>query len=146
MPARTAQAIWNGSLTEGTGTLTTATGALNGPYDWRSRAEDGTHTNPEELIAAAHAGCFNMAFSHILGGAGFTPTRLETKAVVHLEKTDGGFAITKIDLHTQGEVPGLDQAAFLEHATAAKTGCPVSKALAGTEITLEATLVETATA
>ena len=105
------------------------------------RFEEGAGTNPEELIAAAHAGCFSMAFSNGLAKAGFTPTRVDTTANVTLEKTDAGFGITKIQLTTEAEVPGIDQAAFDEQAQAAKAGCPVSKALAAVDITLDAKLV-----
>lgn len=140
MPSRTADAVWNGSLPDGKGELTSGSGALDGPYDWRSRAADGPSTNPEELIAAAHAGCYSMALSHILGGAGFAPTRIRTTANVLFEKQGEGFAITKIALRTEAQVPGIDDAAFQQHAKAAKDGCPVSKALSATPITLDATL------
>ncbi|MBS1704479.1 MAG: OsmC family protein [Armatimonadetes bacterium] len=144
MPARKSKAVWNGSLTEGKGQIDLASGAYSGPYDWRSRAEDGTSTNPEELIAAAHAGCFNMALSAMLGKEGHTPNRLSTTATVHFEKQDAGFAITKIDLETEGDVPGLDEAGFTKFAEMAKTGCPVSKALASVPITLTTKFAATA--
>ena len=140
MPVHTAEAEWHGSLIDGNGNLRTGSGALNAPYDWRSRSADGTNTNPEELIGAAHAGCFSMAFSHQLAQAGHAPTRVHTTARVHLEKQESGFAITRIELTTEGEVPGISPEQFQELANAAKTGCPVSKALAGTEIHLTATL------
>jgi osmotically inducible protein OsmC len=106
--------------------------------------EEGPGTNPEELIGAAHAGCFSMAFSATLEKAGFPPKRVHTKAAVHFDKVEGGFAITHIDLETEGDVPGIDNAKFQELAEAAKKGCPVSKALAGTAISLKAKLVSAA--
>jgi lipoyl-dependent peroxiredoxin len=141
MPTRTAEAQWNGSLTEGKGQIKLGSGAFEGPYDWRSRSEDGPNTNPEELIGAAHAGCFSMAFSHQLAQAGHTASRIHTVARVHLEKGEGGFTIPRIELETEGEVPGISADQFQQLAEAAKTGCPVSKALAGTKITLKATLL-----
>ncbi len=116
-------------------------GAYEGPYSFKSRFEEGTGTNPEELIGAALAGCFSMALSAGLGRAGFTPTRVQTTASVHLAKGESGFRINRIDLVTEAEVPGIDDAAFQEQADAAKKGCPVSQALAGTDITLDAKLV-----
>ena len=113
-------------------------------FSFKSRMEEGTGTNPEELIGAAHAGCFSMAFSATLEKAGFTPKRVHTKASVRFDKVEGGFAITGIELTTEAEVPGIEQAKFQELAEAAKKGCPVSKALAGTNITLKATLVSAA--
>ena len=141
MPTRTADAEWTGSLTEGKGQLKGQSGALDAPYDWRSRSADGPNTNPEELIAAAHAGCFSMALSHILGQAGLTPTRIHTTAKVAFEKQADGFAITHTDLTTEAQVPNLDDAGFQKHAQAAKDGCPVSKALSATPITLTARLL-----
>jgi len=141
MPVRKAEAQWNGTLLEGNGRMKMATGAYDGPFSFKSRMENGEGTNPEELIAAAHAGCFSMAFSAGLGKAGFTPKRIHTTASVHFDKVDGGFAITGIDLDTEAEVPGIDEAEFQELAEAAKQGCPVSKALAGTTINLKARLV-----
>ncbi len=138
---RTSKAQWNGSLKDGNGTVALGSGAFEGQYSFASRFENGTGTNPEELIAAAHAGCFSMAFSLILSKAGHTPTRVSSEAKVHLEKVGEGFTITKIDLVTEGVVPGIDQATFLEHAEAAKKGCPVSRALSAVEITLDAKLV-----
>jgi osmotically inducible protein OsmC len=133
MPKRTANARWNGSLTEGDGTMRMASGAYEGPYSFQSRFEEGDGTNPEELIAAAHAGCFSMALSGELGRAGHDPESVETEAVVHLEKTDGGFAIKRIELNTRARVPGIDEDAFQRAAQAAKEGCPVSQALAAVE-------------
>lgn len=141
MPVRTATAEWKGALADGTGQLKSESGAVNTAYNWRSRAESGDTTNPEELIAAAHAGCFSMALSAGLGKAGHTPTRISTTARVHFEKQDAGFAITNIELSTEAVVPGLSDAAFQEAAEAAKKGCPVSKALAATPITLKAKLL-----
>ncbi|MBW3610742.1 MAG: OsmC family protein [Actinobacteria bacterium] len=140
MPARQADAEWHGSLKEGEGTMRLGQGAYEGAYSFRSRFEEGTGTNPEELIAAAHAGCFSMFLSDLLAEAGHEAERVHTTAEVHLGQVDGAPAITGIDLRTEGTVPGLDQAAFVEHAEAAKAGCPVSKALAAVDITLEARL------
>ncbi|HTV01594.1 MAG TPA: OsmC family protein [Luteitalea sp.] len=138
---RTSKAQWNGSLKDGKGTVSLGSGAYDGQYSFSSRFESGTGTNPEELIAAAHAGCFSMALSAGLGKSGFTPTRISSEAKVHLEKVGEGFGITKIDLITEAEVPGIDEATFLEHAEGAKKGCPVSKALSAVEIVLTAKLV-----
>lgn len=138
---RTSKAQWNGSLKDGKGTVALGSGAYEGQYSFSSRFESGVGTNPEELIAAAHAGCFSMAFSAQLGKAGFTPTRISTDAKIHLEKVGEGFSITKIDLVTEGEVPGIDEAQFQEIADGAKKGCPVSRALSAVEITLSAKLV-----
>jgi lipoyl-dependent peroxiredoxin len=141
MATRTADAEWQGDLFNGNGTMKFGSGAFEGQYSFKSRFEDGTGANPEELIAAAHAGCFSMAFSAGLAAAGFTPTRVHTTAKVSIEKVGEGFAITKSALVTEAEVPGIDQATFDQQAAAAKSGCPVSKALAGVEITLDAKLV-----
>ena len=116
-------------------------GAYEGAYSFVSRFESGPGTSPEELIGAAHAGCFSMALSNNLSTAGFPPTLVETTATVHLEKTDAGQTITRIDLVTRGDVPGIDEAEFVKHAEATKLACPVSRALAAvSEITLTATL------
>ncbi len=142
MPTRSANAQWNGGLQDGNGTMKMASGAYEGPYSFKSRFEEGDGTNPEELIAAAHAGCFSMAFSAALDKEGFNPESVKTSAKVHLTKQDAGFAITKIDLVTEGKVPNIDEAKFKEIAEAAKGGCPVSKALGGvSEITVDAKLV-----
>ncbi len=141
MPYRTAQAEWSGNLTEGKGHITVQSKTLDAPYDFRARTADGKGTNPEELIGAAHAGCFTMQLSAILGGAGFTATRLHTTAKVHLEKDGPGFAIPLIELSLEGSVPGMDAAAFQKCAETAKASCPVSKALAGAKITLDCKLV-----
>ena len=141
MPTRKAEAEWSGDLKDGHGTMELGSGAFKGSYSFRSRMEDGAGTNPEELLGAAHAGCFSMQLSAMLAAAGHPPTRLHTTALVHFGPSGGGFAITGIDLTTEAEVPGLDRAAFLEQAEAAKLNCPVSKALAATPITLKATLL-----
>lgn len=141
MPVRSSSAVWNGNLLQGSGTMKLGSGAYEGAYSFPSRFESGKGTNPEELIAAAHAGCYSMALSFILGNAGFSATRVATTANVHLEKVGEGFSITKIELVTEAEIPGIDNATFQTHAEAAKKGCPVSKALAATEITLSAKLV-----
>lgn len=141
MAYRTADAEWKGNLTEGKGHIKVQSGTLDAPYDFRARTADGKGTNPEELIGAAHAGCFTMQLSALLGKEGFSATRLHTTAKVHLEKDGAGFAIPKIELETEGTVPGLDAAGFQKHAETAKVSCPVSKALAGTTITLVAKLV-----
>ncbi len=142
MPVRTAQAVWNGSLLEGKGRLSLGSKAFEGPYDWKARSGDGAGTTPEELLGAAHAGCFSMALSHQLAQAGHPPTRVQTTAKVSFEKQPEGFAITQIALQTEAQVPGIDDAAFQKFAQGAKEGCPVSKALAATKITLEAKLVK----
>ncbi|HET6568569.1 MAG TPA: OsmC family protein [Rhodothermales bacterium] len=141
MPVRTANAEWKGDLQKGTGHMSFGNGAFDGQYSFSSRFENGTGTNPEELIAAAHAGCFSMALSNGLAKAGHTPTRVQTTASVHLDKQDGGFGITRIDLDCEAEVPGMDDQAFQAQAQDAKAGCPVSKLLKGAEITLNAHLV-----
>ena len=140
MPTRNAEAVWEGDLKSGRGTVKLGSGAYQGAYSYQSRFESGTGTNPEELIAAAHAGCFSMALSHALAQAGHPPKRVRTTAKVHLEKAADGFAIPRIDLVTEADVPGLDEAAFKQQAEQAKKGCPVSKVLAGAEITLDARL------
>lgn len=141
MPERIAQATWEGSLREGRGTMKIGDGFFEGPFSFASRFEEGAGTNPEELIGAAHAGCFSMAFSADLGRAGFTPKRVSTKATVYLGKVDGKSRITKIHLDMEAEVSGIDQETFMKIAESAKVGCPVSNALTGVEITLSARLV-----
>lgn len=141
---RKATAIWNGTGKEGSGKLSTTSGVLDEtPYSFAARflSEDGrAGTNPEELIAAAHAGCFNMALSFQLGGAGFTPDQLETHAIVSMENIDGHFKITGISLELTASIPGIDEAKFLEIAGNAKKSCPVSQALASVDISLNAHL------
>jgi osmotically inducible protein OsmC len=137
---RKAKARWQGDLQKGKGTISTDSGVLSETqYSFATRFEDGKGTNPEELIAAAHAGCYSMALSMILGKAGFTPKSIDTSAAVSLDKVDGGFAITAVHLVVTAAVPGADDAAFAEAADAAKDGCPVSKVLKA-KITLDAKL------
>jgi lipoyl-dependent peroxiredoxin len=143
MPTRTANARWNGSLQEGEGTMRMASGSYEGPYSFQSRFEEGDGTNPEELIAAAHAGCFSMALSAELGRAGHDPQSVETAATVHLDKQEEGFAIKRIELSTRARVPGISEDEFQQVAEGAKKGCPVSQALAAVEsIELDAQLVQ----
>jgi osmotically inducible protein OsmC len=141
MVARSAEAEWKGSLTGGSGTMRLGSGAFEGAYSFKTRFENEPGTNPEELIAAAHAGCFSMALSLVLGQAGFEPRRIHTTAKAHIEKAGEGFKITHIDLDTEADVPNIEERQFQEQAEAAKRGCPVSQALAGTNITLNARLV-----
>lgn len=137
---RSASAVWTGDLKSGEGRVSTQSGVLSEQtYGFKTRFEDGPGTNPEELIGAAHAGCFAMALSKELGDAGLTAERLAAKADVTLDQVESGFAITRIDLTLRAKVPGADQAAFDKAAQAAKAGCPVSK-LFNAEITLDATL------
>ena len=140
MPVRSAQARWEGSLKDGAGTMKLASGAYEGKYSFGSRFDENPGANPEEMIAAAHAGCFSMALSAGLGKSGFSPQSVETKAKVHLTKDDAGFSISRIDLTTVAVVPEIDEPTFMEHANGAKANCPVSRALAAVEITLDATL------
>ncbi|WP_243028421.1 OsmC family protein [Thermus albus] len=142
MPVRKANAIWEGGLRNGQGLMKLQSQAFEGPYSFPSRFEEGPGTNPEELIAAAHAGCFSMALAASLEREGFTPKRVSTEARVHLEMVEGKATITRIDLVTEAEVPGITPERFQEIAQAAKEGCPVSRALGAVkEITLEARLV-----
>ena len=142
MAVQAASAEWKGSLKEGAGTMRTGSGAFEGPFTFVSRFETGPGTNPEELLGAAHAGCFSMALSAALGRAGHTPTAIRTNAKVHLGASEAGPTITQIDLDVEGQVPGIDQAAFQQFAEGAKSGCVVSRALAGVKsITLNARLV-----
>jgi len=137
---RKASAVWNGGLKDGKGTISTDSGVLsNTQYSFSTRFEDGVGTNPEELIAAAHAGCFSMALSGQLGKAGLTAESIKTTATVRLEKVDEAFAITSVHLDVTARVPGADQQAFETAANNAKAGCPVSKVLKA-EITMEARL------
>ncbi len=138
---RTADAVWHGSLKEGQGTLSTQSGVLKETqYSFNTRFENGVGTNPEELIAAAHAGCFTMALSAQLTDAKLVPESLETKATVTMEKTDDGPTVTKIHLRTKAKVPGAEKEVFDELAKKAKEGCPISRLLKAADITLEATL------
>jgi osmotically inducible protein OsmC len=141
MPIRTATAQWQGTLTDGSGTIRTGKGGFVGNYSFKSRFEEGEGTNPEELIGAAHSGCFSMALSKALTDAGFPPASVETTAQVHLDKTDAGMTVTRIDLETVGTVPGIDEAQFGKLAESAKANCPISRLLSpGAEITLVARL------
>ena len=141
MPTRKAHARWEGSLKEGKGQVDFGNGLFKGPYSFASRFEDGKGTNPEELLGAAHASCFAMALSLMLGNAGFTPDYVDATAQITISPQNGGFKITKSHLVCEAKVPSIDAAVFTKHADAAKAGCPVSQALAGTEITLDARLV-----
>jgi len=146
MPVRTAEASWKRSLQDGSGTMRLGSGAFEGNYSFKSRMEDSPGTNPEELIGAAHAGCFSMAFANGLSQAGHQPQEIHTVASVHFDKTDQGWTITRIDLATEGSVPGIDEATFKRLAEDAKKNCPVSRALAATPVTLSATLKSGVTA
>ena len=141
MAVRTANAEWSGNLPEGAGRMRFGGGAFEGAYSFESRFEEGEGTNPEELIAAAHAGCFSMAFANELAQAGYTPEKVSTEARVSLVKGDDGFSIRRIQLVTEASVPEIAEDEFSKIAENAKVACPVSKALAGPEITLDATLL-----
>jgi len=141
MPIRTASALWQGDLAGGAGTVRTGKGGLTGNYSFKSRFEEGEGTNPEELIGAAHASCFSMALSKQLADAGATDTSVETTAKVHFDKTDAGMTVTRIELETVGQAPGMDEAQFTKLAEAAKENCPISRLLSpGAQITLTARL------
>ena len=143
MPTQKAEAEWKGNLAQGSGRMAVGSGAFDGPYSFKSRFEEGQPaTNPEELIGAAHAGCFTMALTAQLSRAGLTPTRIHTAAKVKLEKVGEAFSITLIELETEAEIPGIDDTTFQKNALDAKQNCPVSKALAGTEIHLSAKLIQ----
>ena len=139
MAIRSASAIWNGTLKEGSGTMKVGSGAFEGDFSHASRFEDGTGTNPEELIGAAHAGCFSMFLSALLTNAGYIPTQIRTSAKVHL---GDGPTITLIELETEAEIPNLDENTFQENVTAAKQNCAISKALASVELSVVARLVK----
>ena len=141
MPIRKAEAEWFGKVTDGKGHMKLGSGAFDGPYSFSSRFEEGKGTNPEELIGAAEAGCFSMALALNLEKAGHPAKRVNTTATVKLEPSDKGFKITSIDLRTEGDVPGIDEAKFKEQAELTKKTCPVSLALAGTQINLDAKLL-----
>jgi osmotically inducible protein OsmC len=142
MPTRKAEAEWNGNLAEGSGRLKLGSGAFEGPYSFKSRFEEGqSATNPEELLGAAHAGCFTMALTAQLSRARISAERIHTEARVKLEKVGEAFAITLIELETEARIEGIDEATFQKYALDAKQNCPVSKALAGTEILLNAKLL-----
>ncbi len=136
MVVRTSSAVWEGGLLKGKGKMKVGKGVFEGKYSFGSRFESEKGTNPEELIGAAHAGCFSMALSGVLEQAGFKPERIETTARVKVDKVGDGYKITEIDLVTEGRVPGIDEATFREKAEAAKKGCPVSMALTGVDIKL----------
>lgn len=138
MPVRKANAKWEGNLKEGKGIMKFGGGAFEGAFSFKSRFEDGKGTNPEELIGAAHAGCFSMALSNSLAQDGFTPDSVSTEANVRLENG----SISEIELVTEAKIPNIDEQKFLEYAEGAKKNCPVSKALAGTNIKLNAKLVK----
>jgi osmotically inducible protein OsmC len=145
MPIQRAEAEWKGNLMQGSGRLKVGSGAFEGPYSFKSRFEQGqSATNPEELIGAAHAGCFTMALAALFSRAGIAPARIHTGAKVKLEKVGEAFAITQIELETEANIPGIDDATFQKYVLDAKQNCPVSKALAGTEIHLEAKLLQEA--
>jgi osmotically inducible protein OsmC len=140
MPIRKARAVWEGNLKEGKGTMSLDSGVFNGTYSFSTRFEGSPGTNPEELIAAAHAGCFSMALANGLSQAGHKPKKVSTQAKVHLDKEPDGFTITLIELITEVEVEGISESAFQNIAAKTKEGCPVSRALAAVDITLTATL------
>lgn len=140
MPERTATARWKGGLKQGQGTMRLASGAYEGRYSFSSRFEEAPGTNPEELIGAAHAGCFSMALAGGLERSGHAATSIDTTATVHLDQADGGFRISHIELECTADVPGITQDDFVEQAETAKANCPVSKALAAVDITLTARL------
>lgn len=141
MKTSTASAVWEGSLREGHGSMTLTAGNYEGPFTFASRFEQGKGTNPEELLGASHAGCYSMALTAILSRAGFNPTSIKTQARVTLDQVEGGFGVTRIDLDTEGVVPGIDEQTFQEQAENAKKNCVISKALAGVDIHLTAKLV-----
>jgi osmotically inducible protein OsmC len=141
MAVRNAEAVWEGNLQEGKGSMKLGSGAFEGPFSFASRFQEGPGTNPEELIGAAHAGCFSMFLSAVLSKEGFPPKRVHTTATVHLEQVDGAPWITKIQLNCEANVPGVDENTFMEQIDVSKKGCPVSKALAGVQISVEAKLV-----
>jgi osmotically inducible protein OsmC len=141
MVVRTSAAEWHGRVPDGDGSVSLGSGAFEGSYSFGSRFEEEAGTNPEELLGAAHASCFSMALALLLTKAGFTPTRIRTLAKVRIERSDNGFAITHIELVTEGDVPGMDPETFSVHAETAKKTCPVSKALAGVDIALSADLL-----
>lgn len=142
MPTQRAEAAWHGTFREGEGKMRLGSGAFEGGYSYRSRMEDGPGTNPEELLGAAHAGCFSMSLARRLEAAGYPPERIHTEARVRFGRQGEGYAISRIDLRTEAEVPGADEDVFFEKAEAAKKDCAISKALAGVEINLEARLAQ----
>jgi len=141
MPVRKAIAVWEGSIREGKGVVKLGTGLLEAPYSFSSRFESGAGTNSEELVGAAHAGCFSMALAGVLGSKATPPRKIETTAEVLIEKAEAGFRITSITLRTRAEVPGASETGFLQAADEAKANCPLSRALTGVRILLDARLV-----
>jgi osmotically inducible protein OsmC len=139
---RTAEAAWEGAFRDGQGRMKLGSGAFEGGFSYHTRMEEGPGTNPEELLAASHAGCFSMSLSRRLSEAGHPPKRIHTEGRVHFERAKEGYVISRIDLRTEAEVPGIEEETFQEKAEAAKQNCPVSKALAGVEIGLRAKLVQ----
>ena len=144
MPLRRAEADWQGTFRDGAGKMKLGSGAFESAFSYRTRMEEDPGTNPEELLGAAHAGCFSMSLARRLSAAGYSPEHIHTEARVRFGRAGEGYAISRIDLRTEAEVPGVDQELFLEKAEAAKRDCAISKALAGVEIGLEARLVERA--
>jgi osmotically inducible protein OsmC len=144
MPIRTSEALWEGNLIKGKGKMKLGSGVFEGSYSFGSRFEQTPGTNPEELIGAAHAGCFSMSLSMMLEQAGYKVEQIHTIARVHIDKVSEGYKITTIELDTEGRVPGIDERTFREKAEAAKKGCPVSMALTGVDIRLQARLVKLA--
>ncbi|MDD5206124.1 MAG: OsmC family protein [Desulfobacterales bacterium] len=143
MPVRKANAEWRGDLKKGSGNISTESGVLkNAAYSFASRFEKAVQTNPEELIGAAHAACYSMALSNMLAGAGFTVNSVKAEDKVHIEKVESGFSITKIEIRCDADISGIDETEFKSYAEKAKKECPVSKALAGTELTLTANLIK----
>ena len=140
MPKRNAEAVWHGDLKTGNGTMKLGSGAYEGMYSFDTRFEDGVGSNPEELIGAANAGCLSIALSAGLAGAGYSPQSVETHAEVDLKKTDDGFSIDSITLDCKANIPNISEEDFQKHAEDAKKGCPVSKALTGVKINLNARL------
>jgi osmotically inducible protein OsmC len=141
MVKRVAEAQWQGDLQSGSGSVALGSGAFKGPYSYKSRFEEGTGTNPEELLGAAHAACFSMALAFALAQAGHPAAQVQTRATVNFGPVPGGFAISRIELQTEGKVPGIDAPTFQKFAGEAKVQCPLSKALASVEITLQAKLL-----
>jgi len=140
MPVRNSKAIWTGKLEQGKGKIELGSGTYEDVYSFASRFDQGKGTNPEELIAAAHAGCFSMALAHELEQAGFSPEKIDTGCDISIEKANVGFKIARIELQTKAKVPGVDEQTFLKYAKKAKENCPVSQALRGVEIKLKAEL------
>jgi len=141
MPVRNASAVWEGTLKEGKGTMKLGSGAFEGAFSYVTRFEEEPGTNPEELVGAAHAGCFSMFLAARITNAGFTPTRIQTTAKIHLGPVDGGPKLHTIELNTEAEVPGLDEETFQQEVETSKKNCPVSRALTGVDVKVTAKLV-----